>query len=54
VEDLISAMRADKKVRAGEIRLALPRAVGRAYGDDGHGWTVVVQEETIREALLNT
>jgi len=54
VDDLITAMRADKKVRAGEIRLALPRAVGRAYGDDGHGWTVVVQEETIREALLNT
>jgi len=53
VDDLITAMRADKKVRAGEIRLALPRAVGRAYGDDGHGWTVVVQEETIREALLN-
>ena len=54
VDDLITAMRADKKVRAGEIRLALPRVVGRAYGDDGHGWTVVVQEETIREALLNT
>ena len=30
VDDLIAAMRADKKVRAGEIRLALPIARGRA------------------------
>jgi 3-dehydroquinate synthase len=54
VDDLIGAMRADKKVRAGEIRMALPRAIGNADGDDGRGWTVVVQEETIRDVLLNT
>ncbi len=54
VDDLIAAMRADKKVRAGEIRLALPRAIGTPQGDDGHGWTVGVQEEMIRQVLLNT
>ena len=54
VDDLIAAMRADKKVRAGEIRLALPRAIGAAHGDDGHGWTVAVDEATIRQVLVNT
>jgi 3-dehydroquinate synthase len=54
VDDLIAAMRADKKVRAGEIRLALPRAIGSAHGDDGHGWTVPVEEATIRQVLVNT
>ncbi len=53
-DDLIAAMRGDKKVRAGEIRLALPQAVGKAYGDDGQGWTVAVNEDAIRKALLNT
>jgi 3-dehydroquinate synthase len=54
VDDLIAAMRADKKVRAGEIRLALPQAIGSAYGDDGQGWTVPVDEATIRQVLVNT
>lgn len=54
VDDLITAMRADKKVRAGEIRLALPRAIGSAHGDDRQGWTVAVGEEAIRQLLLNT
>ncbi len=54
VDDLIAAMRADKKVRAGEIRLALPRAIGTAHGDDDHGWTIAVDEATIRQGLVNT
>jgi len=54
IDDLIAAMRADKKVRAGEIRLALPRAIGTAYGNDGQGWTVAVDEAAIRQILLNT
>jgi 3-dehydroquinate synthase len=53
-DDLIAAMRVDKKVRAGEIRLALLRAIGSAYGDDGRGWTVPVDEATIRQVLVNT
>ena len=54
VEDLIAAMRTDKKVRAGEIRIALPSAIGLAYGDDKKGWTVAVDEATIRQVLVNT
>jgi 3-dehydroquinate synthase len=54
VDDLLDAMRADKKVRAGEIRLALPRAIGVAHGDDAGGWTVAVPEATIRQVLVNT
>jgi len=54
VDDLIAAMRADKKVRAGEIRLALPSTIGRAHGNDGQGWTVAVDEATIRQVLVNT
>jgi 3-dehydroquinate synthase len=51
VDDLIAAMRADKKVRAGEIRLALPRAIGIAHGDDRRGWTVAVDPEDVRRVL---
>ena len=54
VDDLIAAMRSDKKVRAAEIRLALPRGIGSAHGDDGRGWTVPVDEATIRQVLVNT
>ncbi len=54
VDELIAAMRKDKKVRAGEIRLALPSAIGRAHGSDGQGWTVPVAEATIRQVLVNT
>jgi 3-dehydroquinate synthase len=54
IDDLIAAMRADKKVRAGEIRLALPSAIGRAYGDDTNGWTVAVDEALLRQVLVNT
>jgi 3-dehydroquinate synthase len=54
VDDLIAAMRADKKVRAGEIRLALPSAIGRAFGSDEQGWTLPVAEATIRQVLVNT
>jgi len=54
VDELIAAMRKDKKVRAGEIRLALPSANSRAHGSDGQGWTVPVAEATIRQVLVNT
>jgi len=54
VEDLIAAMRADKKVRGGEIRFALPTAIGSTYGTDGEGWTVAVREDAIRQVLVNT
>ena len=54
IEDLIAAMRADKKVRAGQIRLALPSAIGTAHGNDRQGWTVAVDEGALRQILVNT
>ncbi len=51
VDDLIAAMRNDKKVRAGEIRFALPRAIGMAYGDDTQGWTAAVAPEEVHRIL---
>jgi len=54
VDHLIAAMRSDKKVRAGEIRLALPSAIGKAHGDDARGWTVPVDDSLIRQVLVNT
>ncbi len=53
VDDLIDAMRADKKVRAGEIRLALPSRIGVMHGDDAAGWTVPVDEASLRQVLVN-
>ena len=50
-EDLIEAMRADKKVRAGELRFALPADVGRmAHGADG-AWTVEISPADVRSAI---
>jgi 3-dehydroquinate synthase len=51
VDELIAAMRNDKKVRDGEIRFALPRAIGMAYGDDTHGWTTAVAPEEVHRIL---
>lgn len=53
VDALIAAMRADKKVRAGEIRLALPSRIGAVHGDDAAGWTVPVDEASLRQVLVN-
>jgi 3-dehydroquinate synthase len=49
VEELIEAMRGDKKARAGAIRFALPQTIGTVYGDVARGWTVPVEDERIRE-----
>jgi 3-dehydroquinate synthase len=50
-DDLVEAMRTDKKVRAGALRFALPAAVGEmAHSADG-AWTVEVTPAEIRSAL---
>ncbi len=50
-DDLLEAMAGDKKVRAGEIRFALPRRLGEiAQSADGE-WTVRVGEDVIRAAI---
>jgi 3-dehydroquinate synthase len=48
VDDLIEAMRADKKVRSGAFRLALPRQIGTIHGEPTGGWTVAVEEKRLR------
>lgn len=52
-DDLLAAMRHDKKVRAGDVRFALPKAVGTMYGDAASGWTVQVDEDTVRALLAS-
>jgi 3-dehydroquinate synthase len=47
---LIAIMRADKKVRSGAIRFALPREIGRMSSGDGT-WSVPVDESTVRAVL---
>ena len=50
-DDLLETMRADKKVRAGVIRFALPAAIGRmAHAADG-AWTLAASPPQIRAAL---
>ncbi len=51
VDDLIDAMRFDKKARGGAIRFALPEAIGAMHGDAQRGWTVAAAEEAVREVL---
>jgi 3-dehydroquinate synthase len=51
VDDLIEAMQGDKKVRAGQVRFALPKRIGVMQGDEGKEWTVGVEERGIREVL---
>ena len=50
-DELIEAMRGDKKVRGGAIRFALPKEIGTMHGDAKHGWTVAVEEKRLREQL---
>lgn len=52
-DDVLDAMRHDKKVRGGQIRFALPRRVGAMFGDATQGWTVAVGDADIRAALIN-
>jgi 3-dehydroquinate synthase len=47
---ILEVMRADKKVRAGSVQYALPRAIGEMAASDS-GWTVPVDDGIIREVL---
>jgi 3-dehydroquinate synthase len=49
-EDLVEAMRGDKKNREGVIRMALPAGLGRMCEGDGL-WTVAVSDDAIRTGL---
>lgn len=50
-DDLLAAMRGDKKNRAGAMRFALPRAIGAMHGSAERGWTVAVAEDIVRQLL---
>jgi len=53
VDRLLDAMRHDKKARAGQLRLALPRRIGVMGEDAQRGWTVPVAESLMRDILTN-
>ena len=47
---ILEAMRSDKKVRTGRIRLSLPLRIGAMAGAES-GWTVSVSDDQLREVL---
>ena len=49
-DDLIEAMRSDKKGRSGRIMFALPVRIGAMAGSDA-GWAVSVADDQLREVL---
>ena len=51
IDDLMLAMRLDKKARAATVRFALPQTVGAMSGDDEKGWTVAAPEQLLRDVL---
>jgi 3-dehydroquinate synthase len=50
VDAILEAMRSDKKVRTGTIRLSLPARIGAMAGAES-GWTVSVGDDQLREVL---
>ncbi len=51
VDDVMTALRNDKKNRGSAIRLVLLSRVGTVYGSDQAGWTVATPENLIREVI---
>jgi 3-dehydroquinate synthase len=49
-EQILDAMRVDKKARGGRIEFALPRCIGAMAGSST-GWAVAVDEDIVREVL---
>jgi len=50
VDAIIAATHADKKVRAGRVEYALPKAIGEMAGAE-HGWALPIADEVVRAAL---
>lgn len=48
---LLEIMRADKKVRAGRLRFALPRRIGEMAQSDDGAWTVEVEEGLLNSVM---
>ena len=49
-EQILDAMRVDKKSRGGRVEFALPRRIGAMAGSST-GWAVAVDEDIVREVL---
>ena len=49
-DQILEAMRADKKARGGRIEYALPRSIGAMAGSES-GWAVTVDDDIVREVL---
>ena len=50
-EELVAAMRHDKKRRGNDLHFALPRRIGEMNGDVRSGWTTAIPEDIVREVL---
>jgi 3-dehydroquinate synthase len=50
-DDLLDAMRHDKKRRGDDFHFALPRRIGEMCGDATTGWTTAVSEDIVRDVL---
>ena len=50
-DDLLGAMRHDKKRRGDDLHFALPRRIGDMCGDATRGWTTPIAEDIVREVL---
>jgi 3-dehydroquinate synthase len=50
IDRLLSIMRTDKKSRAGTVRFALPREIGRMASGDGT-WSMPADESVVRSVL---
>lgn len=50
-DELIAAMRHDKKRRGNDLHFVLPRRVGEMNGDVRSGWTTPIPEDIVRETL---
>ncbi len=53
-EDLLDAMRGDKKTRGGAVRFALPRRIGAMAQQPDGAWTVEADEERILQVLVRS
>jgi 3-dehydroquinate synthetase len=49
--DLLAAMQVDKKARAGALRFALPRAIGKTHHASPGDWTVAPDPRAITDIL---
>jgi len=50
-EEVVTAMRSDKKVKNGKIRMALPERIGKMHKTDDGSWSIAPPVKSIKAAL---